>query len=112
MHFSILYTVSLLKNITIRVEEEIFRDIEELTALEKSDKSTVARKLLARGLQDLKRERAVELYRSGKCTLWRAAQIAGVSLREMIDIAKAEKIPVHISVDDVDEAWRRASEEQ
>jgi len=112
MHFSILYTVILLKNITIRVEEEIFRDIEELTALEKSDKSTVARKLLSRGLQDLKRERAVELYRSGKCTLWRAAQIAGVSLREMIDIAKAEKMAVHISVDDVDEAWRRASEEQ
>jgi len=111
MHFSILYAVNVLKNVTIRVEEDMFRDIEELTTLEKSDRSTIARKLLARGLQDLKRERAVELYRSGKCTLWRAAQIAGISLREMIDIVKAEKIPVHVSVDDVDEAWRAASDE-
>jgi predicted HTH domain antitoxin len=99
-----------MKNVTIRVDDEMFKDIEELTALEKSDKSTVARKLLARGLQDLRRERAVELYRTGKCTLWKAAQIASVSLREMIDITKAEKIPVHLSAEDVDEAWKRAFE--
>ena len=111
MHFSILYTAIKLKNITIRVEDETFRDIEELTGIEKSDKSTVARKLLAKGLQEFKKERAIDLYRHGKCSLWKAAQIAGVSLREMIEITKAEKIPMHFSAEVVDEAWSKAFEE-
>jgi predicted HTH domain antitoxin len=100
-----------LKNLTIRVEDEMYKDIEELTALEKSDKSTVARQILAKGLQELKKKRAMDLYRERKCTLWKAAQIAGVSLREIIEIAKAEKITVHLSIEDVDEAWSRAFEQ-
>ena len=60
---------------------------------------------MAKGLQDRKKKRALELYRSRKCTLWKAAQIAEISLREMIDLAKSEGIFVHISAKDIEEAW-------
>jgi len=100
-----------MKNITIRVKDDMYREIEELTILDKSDKSTVVRLLLAKGLQERKKQRALELYRSGKCTLWKAAQIAGISLREMIDLAKSEGIFVHISAKDIDEAWSSVFEE-
>ena len=100
-----------MKNLTVRVEEETFRDIEALTKLEKCDKSTVTRKLLSMGLREMKKKHAISLYREGKCTLWKAAQTASVPLREMIETLKAEKIPVHISPEDVDEAWGKAFEE-
>lgn len=100
-----------LKNITIRVNDEMYRTIEELTILEKSDKSTIARQLLSTGLQQRKKKRALESYRSKECTLWKAAQIAGIPLREIIDMIKAEKIPIHFSIEDVDEAWSQAFEE-
>jgi len=100
-----------LRNITVRIDEETYKAIEELTRVEKTDRSTVARKLIARGLEHLRRERALKLYREGKCTLWKASEMAGVPLREMIDLAKSEKIPIHFSAEDVDEAWRAAFEE-
>lgn len=100
-----------MKNLTVRVEEETFKDIEALTELEKCDKSTIARKLLAIGLREMKKKHAVSLYREGKCTLWKAAQTAGVPLREMIEILKTEKVPVHVSPEDVNEAWGKAFEE-
>jgi len=101
-----------LKNITIRVEDDMYKEIEELTNLEKSDKSTVARQLLARGLREYRKKRALELYRDGKCTLWKAAHIAEIPLREIIELVKIEKIPAHFSVKDVDQAWSRVFGEQ
>lgn len=100
-----------MKNLTVRVDEETLKDIEKLTELEKTDKSTVTRRLLAVGLRQAKKRHALSLYRKGKCTLWKAAQTAGVPLREMIEIIKRERIPVHISPEDVDEAWGKAFEE-
>ncbi|MHA1263636.1 MAG: UPF0175 family protein [Candidatus Helarchaeota archaeon] len=100
-----------MKNITIRVKEDMYREIEELTILDKSDKSTVVRQLLAKGLQERKKQRGLELYRRRKCTLWKATQIAGISLREMIDLAKSEGIFVNVSAKDIDEAWSSAFEE-
>ncbi|MFW6111189.1 MAG: UPF0175 family protein, partial [Thermoproteota archaeon] len=88
------------------------KDIERLTELEKTDKSTVTRRLLAAGLQQAKKDHALSLYRAGKCTLWKTAQKAGVPLREMMETIKKERTPVHISPEDVEEAWRIAFEEE
>mgnify|MGYP001031569500 CR=1 FL=1 len=99
------------KNLTVRLGEETFREIEALTKLEKCDKSTLTRRLLAIGLQEMRKRQAISLYREGKCTLWKAAQIAGIPLREMIEILKEEKIPIHVFPEDVDEAWGKAFEE-
>jgi len=100
-----------MKNLTVRVEEETFKDIEKLTKLEKCNKSTITRRLLAMGLRETKKKHAISLYRRGRCTLWKAAQTAEVSLREMMEILKEEKIPVHLSPEDVNEAWGKAFEE-
>lgn len=99
------------ENLTVRVKEETLQDIEKLTKLEKCNKSTITRRLLAIGLQETKKRHTVSLYRRGKCILWKSAQIAAIPLREMIETLKQEKIPAHISPEDVDEAWRKAFEE-
>jgi predicted HTH domain antitoxin len=99
------------QNLTVRLEKELVKKIEEEAQHEKTDKSTVARKLIAVGIEQTRRARALEEYRKGKCTVWKASVKAGIPLREMIELLRREKIPLHISTEDVDEAWREAVEE-
>jgi len=96
------------QNLTVRLEKEIIRKIEEEAQQEKTDKSTVARKLIAVGIQQIQKARALEEYRRGRCTIWKASEKAGVPLREMIELLRREKIPLHLSPEDVDQAWREA----
>lgn len=99
------------QNLTVRLEKELIREIEQEAAFEKTDKSTVARRMIAVGIDQARKTRALEKYRKGKCTLWKAAEQAGIPLREMIELLHKERIPIHISPEDVDEAWREAVEE-
>jgi predicted HTH domain antitoxin len=99
------------QNLTVRLERELIKKIEEEAQHEKTDKSTVARRLLASAIDQAQKARALEEYRKGKCTIWKASEKAGIPLREMIELLRQEKIPLHISVEDVDEAWREAVEE-
>jgi predicted HTH domain antitoxin len=99
-----------MKNLTVRIDEETFKEIDETAERGNVDRSTAARQLLRAGIKDTKRRRALDLYRQGGCTLWRAAQLADLPLRAMIELAATESLPVHFSPEDVDEAWREASE--
>lgn len=75
------------------MEEEIFRFMKE----EGLDKSTAIRRILEIGVGEWKRRRAIELYRSGKVTLWKASQIWAVSLREMLDELNRLRIITHVT---------------
>jgi len=46
--------------------------------------------LLAIGLKEVKIQQALALFKQGNTSLWRAAGLAGVSLREMIAHAVAQ----------------------
>ncbi len=96
------------QNLTVRLEKELVKKIEEEAEEEKTDKSTVARRLIALGIQQIQRARALDDYRRGKCTIWKAAEKAGIPLREMMEVLQQERIPFHISREDVDRAWREA----
>lgn len=98
------------QNLTVRLERELIKKIEEEAHQEKTDKSSVARKLIAIGIEQTKKARALEEYRRGRCTIWKASEKAGVSLREIIDLLRQEKIPLRLSPEDVDHAWREAFE--
>jgi len=96
------------QNLTVRLDKVLIKQIEEEAKQEKTDKSTVARKLIALGIEQARRARAIEDYRKGKCTVWKASENAGVSLREMMELLRGEKIPLHLSPEDADQAWREA----
>jgi predicted HTH domain antitoxin len=98
------------RNLTVRVDEEIYREIGETADLENVDKSTIARGLLETGIKEAKKRRGIELYRAGSTTIWKAAEVADVSLREMMDLIVEARIPMHITPDDVELAWREAFE--
>ena len=102
--------MSKMKNLTVRIDEETYEEIELTASRENVDKSTVARRLLKTGIQEARKKRALEMYREGKLSLWKAASEAGMPLREMMDLLVENRIPLNITPEDVDEAWREALE--
>jgi len=96
------------QNLTVRLDKALIKEIEEEAQQEKTDKSTITRKLIALGIEQARRARAIEDYRKGRCTVWKASERAGLSLREMMELLRGEKIPLHLSPEDADQAWREA----
>lgn len=46
--------------------------------------------LLRIGLREVKKEQGLALFRQGHVSLWKAARLAGISLREMTEHAAAQ----------------------
>jgi len=90
-----------LEAVTARLPRETIREIERLAEQLKVDRSELIRRLLAVAIQNRKIEDAQEVYREGSVTLWRAAEMAGVSLHEMMELVRAKKIPVPYTLDDL-----------
>ncbi|MCK4735835.1 MAG: UPF0175 family protein [Methanophagales archaeon] len=88
-------------SITTRVSEDIEKEIRSISDREQLDRSTVVRRLLVEGIKDWKIKYALEQYSDGKITIWRAARMAGVSLRQMLDIAAKKGIPFQYTIEDL-----------
>jgi predicted HTH domain antitoxin len=98
--------------VSTRVPKDMAKDIEEIEKEEKADRAVVVRKLLAKAIADRKLEKAIALYNSGKVTLWKASEIAGLSLWEMMEIVKQRKISFQYSYEDFREDFEKALKEQ
>jgi len=92
--------------ITTRVSEKIEEEIRGISEREQLDRSTVVRRLLMEGIKDWKIKYALEQYSEGKVTIWRAARMASISLREMLDIAAKKGIPFQYTIEDLREDFR------
>lgn len=86
-----------------RVSKEISDLIAEISAEEKLDRSSVVRRLLDVGVREWRIQNALERYRQGSVTLPRAAELAGVSIYEMIAILEERKIPYRYDLSDLEE---------
>ena len=83
-----------------RLPDTVVRDLEAIEQVEQADRSTTVRKLLSRAIQDWKLDHYSRLYGRGKLTLARAAGEAGVSLWEMMDYLKSNKIAAQYDLED------------
>ncbi|MFQ5712146.1 MAG: UPF0175 family protein [Candidatus Geothermarchaeales archaeon] len=105
-----------LEAVTTRLPRDMLEEVERLAEKEKVDRSELIRRLLAYALQQKRIEDGVEAYREGKATLWRAAEMAGISLREMMELARTRKIPIPYTLEDlrrdVEYAQRKTGSEQ
>jgi len=87
--------------ITARIGEELAREIEEYMEDFKVDRSTAVKMILSIGIKDWKTQKALKLYSEGKITLWKAAEMCDVSLREMIRKAAESGIPYQYNLSDL-----------
>ncbi|RLF10324.1 MAG: hypothetical protein DRJ62_05285 [Thermoprotei archaeon] len=93
--------VEKLVTISARVKKSQAEEIEKLAYKLGVDKSAVVRELLAIGLKRKKLEEALNLVRERKVTIWKAAEIAGVSYRELLEMLKAYNTPFPLSKEEL-----------
>ncbi len=89
--------------VTTRLKMELLKAIQEIAEEQSIDRSSAIQRLLEIGLREYKMEKALNLYRDGKVTLWKAAESAGVTLREMMEAIKARDIPYQYDFEALEE---------
>lgn len=85
-----------------RLPESVVADLERIEQVEKTDRSTTLRRLLARAIAEWKLDHSAEEYRQGSMTVGRAAEEAGVSVWEMLDYLRLKKVPAQYTSDDLE----------
>ncbi len=80
------------KFLGVRLAPEIFRVVEEVAQEEHTDKSHALRDLILFGKKKRSEQRAIELYRSGKISVDKAADIAELTVSEMMFLLTREGV--------------------
>lgn len=73
--------------ISARVPDDLEIELESYLEDENLDRSTAVRKLLAEGLEDWRRQQALQQLSDGTVTVSKAAEIAGMSVWEFAQLA-------------------------
>lgn len=77
---------------TVRLDDSLIDELDSFAKKEHVDRSTVLKKALEMGLREIKLEDALKAYQKGKISAWKAAELAGISLWEFLDILKRRDI--------------------
>lgn len=91
-----------LKTVTTRLPPEVLEEIEEIAERDRIDRSELIRRLLDQALAQRRIDDAVDAYREGKVTMWRASELAGVSLRQMMNILNELRVELNYSIEDLE----------
>ena len=93
--------------INLRVPDEVLSDLDALAEQGRASRIDLARQILLEGIARRKRDLALRLYREGKVSKSRAAEIAGVSLWEMMDLIDQAALPTAYTQQEAVEDVRR-----
>ena len=83
--------------ISARIDREIAEEIEKIMRRRGIDRSAAIRELLKAGIREYKLNEALELLRKRKITVWRAAEIAELTYREMLEKLREHNVPFPIT---------------
>lgn len=93
--------------INIRVPSEVAEELDWLAQQQHRHRVDMARQILLEGIPRQRRELALKLYRQGEISKAKAAEMAGISLWEMMDLIEREQIPSHWTLKDATEEVER-----
>lgn len=86
-----------MSGISITPPKDIENKIDMLAAVFHMDRSAVIRSIIDIGVRQKLIEYSLNQYMQKKVSMGKAAEIAGISIREMLDILNEKGIPLHIS---------------
>jgi predicted HTH domain antitoxin len=98
--------------ISIRLDEDLHKQIQQYSKERGESKTRAMIELIKLGLEKWRMEKALEMYRDRKVSLWKAASIANVSLWEMIDKIKEYGIYIDYTEDELTEDLEALSEKK
>jgi predicted HTH domain antitoxin len=84
------------RTMSVRMDDENYRFLRRLSAEEKTDVSAALRDLVNKGRITM----AVERYRQRKVSLGKAAELAGVTVGDMIEILARYGVKSNLEVED------------
>ncbi len=97
-----------MSEISITAPEDIENKIKMLAAGLHMDRSGVIRSIIDAGVQQKLIEYSLNQFMQKKVSLAKAAEIAGISIREMLDILNEKGMPLHISQKSIVEDFEAA----
>ncbi len=86
--------------VSLLVPKKLRDEIEALTAITGDDKSSLMRKLMLKGLEELKLDIGIDSYVRGKTSLEKSSRIAGVSIWRFLDELTNRKIGIRYRLED------------
>jgi predicted HTH domain antitoxin len=84
------------------VPKHLRKAIRELQELTGEDQSSVLRRLLNKGLAEVKMDMAVDAYIKGKASLEKSAEISGSSLWSFLDELRRRNVALKYSIADAE----------
>ena len=84
--------------LSARLAKDEAKKIDELAADLGLDRGALLKQLIRKGLKDIQTERALDAYRRGTITLSRAAEIAELTLRDILLLLPEESIELNYDV--------------
>lgn len=91
-----------LVTISARVRRSQVEELERLANERGVDKSEIIRELLAMAIKEQKITEALNLVRARRATVWKAAEIAGITYREMLELLRTHNIPFPLSKEELE----------
>ncbi len=95
-------------SVTARLGSDSLEYIKKLSKMFNLDKSTAFRDVLQKGVQEDKKERAIDLYIKGKFSLEQAAKFADMYIGDFFDLMRQKGIESNVTLEDFDESINHA----
>jgi predicted HTH domain antitoxin len=92
-----------MQTVTVKLEPQHLKKIKELEKGKRLDRESIMRAVVDKGVKELLLEDAVTKYINGEVSMWRASEIAGISLRKMMEVLNSKGIEMNYSVESAKE---------
>ncbi len=96
--------------VSVRIDDDEKDELDEVAQLLEQDRSTTMRQALREGVETLRTRHAVERYQSDDVSVNEAAQLAGVSIAEWLEIANERGLTTQLTETDLSFDAERAQE--
>jgi len=97
-----------LVSVTARLGTESLEYIKNISKIFDLDKSTAFRQILQKGIQEDKKEKALELYMKGKFSIGQASKFADMYVGDFFDLMKQKGIESNLTLEDFKESLKHS----
>lgn len=91
------------KTLATRLGEDELALLDDLAGRAGLDRASMTKQLVRRGMAEIRFDNGAKAYREGRMTLSRAAEVAGISVWDMIARMGEKDLVLHYDVRELDE---------
>ena len=95
------------ETISVRLEDKTIKELEKLQEQYKTAMSEVLRLTLEIGIKQLKTQKALQLLMEGKISTGKAAELAGASIYEILELMKEHELSYGYTLEELKKDLKR-----